>query len=105
MKRRLIAVLCIGLLLGVGSAQAARWVIPSGAHATGAENTNWRTDLRLVNPGDEAVTVTVYLLLTRQDNSALDNSVQFQVPAGGQLLVEDIFGRIDNYAPLTYSQL
>jgi hypothetical protein len=54
----------------VPRAHAARWLVPAGAHATGAQDTNWRTDLLVSNPSDEAATVTVYLLEARQDNLA-----------------------------------
>jgi len=61
------------------------------AHAAGAANTNWRTDLRILNPGDEAAAVRVYLLKPDRDNSALGSFVDLNIPAQGQKVVSDIF--------------
>lgn len=75
----------------VPRAHAARWLVPAGAHATGAQDTNWRTDLLVSNPSDEAATVTVYLLEARQDNSSLGRSSTHSVPANGQIVIGDVF--------------
>ncbi len=83
--------LAVLLLLVAATARADRWIIPAGAHNTGAESTVWRTDLRMVNPTDEQVAVTVYLLKQRRDNTALDTSALYTVPAMGQVVVGDIF--------------
>ncbi len=73
-----------------GTAEAARWLVPAGAHATGAQDTNWRTDLQVSNPSGEEATITVYLLEARQDNSSLDQSSSHSVPANGQLVIGDV---------------
>ena len=95
---RVVMVLAIACLLMTGPAAAERWVIPAGAHATGAQDTNWRTDLQLVNPTDGEVTVRVYLLRKNQDNSDLDESSTHTVAAGGQVVVGDVF-----FADFSYS--
>ncbi len=77
--------------LVAGTAVAGRWVIPAGAHATGAQDTNWRTDLQLVNPTSSDATATVYLLRKNQDNSNLGESSTHTVIANGQVVVGDIF--------------
>lgn len=85
------AVVC-GVVMGsAGVGASAQWMVPAGAHAAGSEGTNWRTDLRLVNPSDTAVAVTVYLLKANVDNSGLEDSIQVTVGPGGQNIVQDVF--------------
>ncbi len=84
-------VVAIPFLLVAIPATAERWVVPAGAHATGAQDTNWRTDLQLVNPTDSQVAVRVYLLRKNQDNSDLDESSTHTVAADGQVVVGDVF--------------
>jgi hypothetical protein len=91
MKSRTVICFVIAIGLLAAGAQSAQWMVPAGAHAIGAEDTNWRTDLRLVNGSDAEVTVTVYLLKAKRNNSALDMSAQYTIPAGGQVVVGDIF--------------
>jgi hypothetical protein len=78
---------CLGLAAQV---DAARWIVPAAAHAAGQVGTNWRTDLRLSNPTEEAVTVRVYLLRQNQDNGALGEYVDYTVNLGGQVVIEDV---------------
>ena len=65
---------CLLVMLAASPVAAERWIVPAGAHATGQQDTNWRTDLQLVNPGSNEVTVRVYLLRKGQDNSDLGES-------------------------------
>jgi hypothetical protein len=92
MQRLVRSVLLLGVTccLVAGTAEAARWLVPAAAHATGEKDTNWRTDLQLSNPSDENVTVTVYLLQSKKDNSALETSSSHTVPAFGQVVVGDV---------------
>ncbi len=92
MKRRALPrVVCVvAMLLIAAEAAATRWIIPAAAHVAGAAGTNWRTDLRIVNPGDGAVTARVHLLPANQDNSALDRHFDVTIPAGGQVQVGDV---------------
>ena len=78
-------------------AQAARWIVPGSAHASGSGGTNWRTDLTLVNPGSGAANATIWFLPAGADNGTLPTPTTRTVPAGGQLVIPDIldtlFGR------------
>lgn len=89
-------VVCLGALLS-GSLDAARWVIPGAAHAAGANNANFRTDLTIANPTSASASVTVNFLPADTDNAALASAVTLTVPAHGQLvegdLVSALFGR------------
>jgi len=96
MNRRWLVGVCIALLLGVGSAHAKRWVIPSGGRTVGAHGTDWRTDLRLLNPTGYDLEVKVHLLPTRQDNSGLPEFKFYTVTAGAQLVVGNIFNEFRN---------
>ena len=44
--------------------------VPAGAHASGANGANWRTDLEAFNPGSTTATFTVQLLRRDADNSS-----------------------------------
>jgi hypothetical protein len=81
---------CLALFVSA-TARGERWVVPAGAHVTGAQGTNWRTDLRIANPTTAEASVTVYLLEAGHDNSALDRSTALEVPAQGQVVVTDVF--------------
>jgi hypothetical protein len=85
--------LCLALAAAVGLAaqvDAARWVVPAASHAAGQVGTNWRTDLRLSNPTEDSVTVSVYLLRQNQDNGSLAEFEDYTVNPGGQVVVADV---------------
>ncbi|HKO54815.1 MAG TPA: hypothetical protein VJ276_02990 [Thermoanaerobaculia bacterium] len=69
---------------------AAEWMVPAAAHAPGAGGTNWRTDLRVVNPSGAAADVRIDLLPQNSDNGARSRSVTVSVPAQGQLSLNDV---------------
>jgi len=71
-------------------ATAAQWMVAAAAHAPGVGNTNWRTDLRLVNPSTTEATATVYLLPQGSNNAALPTKITVTVPSAGQLALTDI---------------
>lgn len=71
-------------------AAAAEWMVPAAAHAPGGANTNWRTDLRIVNPSGAAASVRIDLLPVGTDNSARSRSVTLSVAAHGQLSLVDV---------------
>ena len=71
--KKLFAALAV---LALGTAEARQWMVPAAAHATGANDTNWRTDLRLATDSTSPVTATVTLLPRDADNSALSQSIQ-----------------------------
>ena len=50
------------------SAPGSVLFIPASAHVAGDNDTNWRTDLEMHNPGQETATVTVSLLRFRESN-------------------------------------
>ena len=72
------------------NATAAQWMVAAAAHAPGIGNTNWRTDLRLVNPSLATATATVYLLPQGANNAALPTKVIVTVPSAGQLALTDV---------------
>ena len=64
-------------------------IVPTAAHLEGANQTSWRTDLTLANPGDEAVEATVFL--QRRDHANHDpESRSYEVPAGATLTLPDV---------------
>jgi hypothetical protein len=69
---------------------ARDWIVPAAAHAPGAAGTNWRTDLRIVNPAGTAADAGIDLLPQGLDNSARSHHVSVTVPARGQLSVGDV---------------
>src|SRR5215212_3986538 len=79
----------VSLVCTLGAA-AAEWMVPAAAHAPGVGGTNWRTDLRIVNPGGNAADVRIDLLPQNTDNSARSQSVTVSVPAQGQLSLDDV---------------
>jgi len=105
MLRQLLAVLALAFL--TVNAHAAEWIVPAASHAPGASNTNWRTDLRIVNSGSTAADVRVDLLPQGTDNAARPANVTVSVPAAGQLSLVDVlaakFGFTGNAALLISS--
>ena len=43
MKTKLVYSALLMFCLVTGGSEAARWIVPAGAHVAGAANTNWRT--------------------------------------------------------------
>jgi hypothetical protein len=72
------------------AAFARDWIVPAAAHAPGAAGTNWRTDLRIVNPAATAAEAGIDLLPQGLDNSARSQHVSVSIPARGQLSVGDV---------------
>jgi hypothetical protein len=89
--------LTAALLVSAG-AHAAEWVVAAAAHTPGAANTNWRTDLRVVNPAGTAASATLYLLPQGSDNSARAQHVALTVPALGQLVLTDVVSTKFNFS-------
>ncbi|HEX7153527.1 MAG TPA: hypothetical protein VF618_18715 [Thermoanaerobaculia bacterium] len=83
---RLLALL---LSLVATHSYAGRWIVPAAAHATGGAGTNWKTELRLVNPSGAPATACITLLRSNSDNRGA-TSVAIDVPAAGQAIVADI---------------
>jgi hypothetical protein len=72
------------------------YLVPASAHAPGAEDTSWRSDLVLHAPGGEDAPTTLFFLGSGTDNSAVDG-LEGEVPAAASLrlddLVKNLFGR------------
>jgi hypothetical protein len=74
-----------------GSPLFARdWIVPAAAHAPGAANTNWRSDLRIVNPSGTPADVRIDLLPQGSNNSTRSPSANVTVPVQGQLSLVDV---------------
>jgi M6 family metalloprotease-like protein len=73
------------------------WYIPSAAHVTGINDTNWRTDLSIFNPGPRTANVTLAFLEQDEDNSAPQVSAPLVLPAGAST-------RIVNVLPLVFNR-
>ena len=65
--------------------------IPASAHTLGVNNTLWRTDVDLVNPGASAGVVVLALFVKDQANSNPLTSNQ-AVPAGRAIRLDDVLG-------------
>ena len=90
-KRSCLALLAFALVTALSmTANASQWMVAAAAHAPGASNTNWRTDLRLVNPSTTEATATVYLLPQGSNNAALPTKVTVTIPSAGQLALSDV---------------
>lgn len=76
----------VPLVDGTEGAVEESWV-PVAAHADGAYGSTWRTDLGVLNPGGDEVSVAV---------QAADGgeAAQFTVPARGQVTVKDVLGAL-----------
>ncbi len=90
-KRSRLALLAVALITAVSmTATAAQWMVAAAAHTPGVSNTNWRTDLRLVNPSITSATATVYLLPQGSNNASRATKVVVTVPSAGQLAMTDV---------------
>ncbi len=74
------------------------WAVAAAASASGLNDTRWRSDLVLHNPGLDAATVDLFFLATGADNSSAA-PVRVSVPAESSLRLPDAvratFGRDD----------
>lgn len=68
----------------------------AGAHARGAANTNWRTDLVVHNVGDRNVSYRLELL-RRDTNNSNPESKDFTLLPQQSRVHEDVFGSVFNY--------
>jgi len=82
-------------LMPVGEA-AATWFVPAAAHVTGVNDTNWRTDLAVVNTGSVAVQVQVAFLEEGKDNSTPQVSTPLVLPAGGSTRIVNVVPTLFN---------
>lgn len=67
--------------------------ISASAHATGALETNWRTDVSILNNGLEESNVSIYFLMSGVDKSSENlyrNPINVTIPPKNQLKIDDI---------------
>ncbi len=64
--------------------------VPTGAHLTGYNNVNWRTDLEVNNPGGSPAAYVVTLLPRDHDNTSPALSSTFTLNAGRSARYDDI---------------
>jgi formylglycine-generating enzyme required for sulfatase activity len=82
-------------LVRAGGAVEHVTLVPAAAHAPGAEGTNWRTDLAVLNRGASRADFTIALLKRDADNSSplmVDRSVETGKTAGFSDVVLAEFG-------------
>ena len=86
----------LGVLPGQGAVAHAKATtpdnaiyIPAAAHASGALNTNWRTDVQLHNPGTVQSRVNVDMLVRDQANPSPQTRT-FTINAGTSVRLQDI---------------
>lgn len=97
--KTIAAVLVLAAVLGAMQAEGATgyglwnsYMLPSAAHLPGALGTFWRTDLYIQNPYTyQSLSVKVWFLPELTNNSSVQPRV-FNIPAGGQLVLEDVVG-------------
>ncbi len=98
---RVMTACAAALLAQAGAAHAESYVLPSSAYRTGANAAEYHTDVRLLNQGTNAVTVTA----TFYDQETLTTfpASPFQVPARSQVafdnILQSLFGRTLNQGP------
>ena len=83
------------LLVQSGAAQAESYILPSSAYLTGANAAEYQTNVRVLNQGTSAVTVTATLYDQRTSTTAA--SSPFQVGARSQVafdnILQSVFGK------------
>jgi hypothetical protein len=99
----------------------AEYFIATGSHAPGYNNTTWRTDLEIHNPGPTIFTYEISPLLEKKDNSSAPKTSfslypfqsahygdvlysLFNVTGGAAIRIKPLFGKAMIYSR-TYNQL
>lgn len=90
LRFRIVILVLVTTLLSALTTQASEWIVAAAAHTPGASGTNWRTDLRIVNPNVTPAAVTLYLLPQGTDNGARSQHAALTVPPLGQLSLTDV---------------
>ncbi len=79
----------------------AAWLVPAAIHAPGLADTVWKTDLRLFNPGDQAVAATIEFLPENVNNSnAALAGLDLTLAPGTTVAYDDILAAIPGIAAL-----
>ena len=84
----------LALTLLAGAAQAENMYIPVAGIAPGANNTLFRTDVRIFNPAPYAIDVTLHFLPTGVDGSNISGRV-FHVGAREMIVLDNVVERIN----------
>ena len=74
---------------GGGGGTTTTW-IPVGSRATGANNSTWRTNVGIFNPGTVTVTVIIRIWVT---TGIISRTIT--IPGGGMRIINDVIGWID----------
>jgi hypothetical protein len=74
----------------VSNATDSDLYVPTGAHLTGYNDVNWRTDLEINNPGATRVSYVITLLVRNQDNSSPAFSSTFMLNPGRSARYDDL---------------
>ena len=90
-----VAALAGGLLVQSGAAQAESYILPSSAFRTGANSAEYRTDVRLLNQGTIAVTVTAsfYDQVTSTTVPASPFTIEARSQAAFDNILQSLFGK------------
>ena len=72
-------------------ASADGWVVPSAVHAPGLNQTRWRTDLWVFNPGETPLDLDIEFLLEDHNNWLADHpTLEVNIPPEGTAVLEDV---------------
>ncbi|MEX1310824.1 MAG: hypothetical protein AB1Z65_10425, partial [Candidatus Sulfomarinibacteraceae bacterium] len=74
---------------GGGGGTTTTW-IPVGSRANGANNSTWRTNVGIFNPGTVTATVIIRIWVT---TGIISRTIT--IPGGGMRIIEDVIGWID----------
>ena len=66
------------------------YVVPAAAHVGGQNDTTWKTDLRLFNPGTVKITCTLDFLEEARQNLGVIPGVTFDLPPKGTMVIDDV---------------
>lgn len=96
-KRELcqVVLLALGILARPQMAKAQSYILPSSAYRTGANGAEYQMDVRILNQGTSAVTITATFY--DQETSTTFPASPFQIPARSQAafdnILQSLFGR------------
>jgi hypothetical protein len=82
---------CVLILLTAAYLQAEEYMIPAAANASGAQGTNWKTDVVLLNPGTTPVCADLYFLEADKDNLGAP-AHPLDILGGRQEVLSDVVG-------------
>lgn len=88
----LIVLTAVAIGAYAGTPDDELFVIAAG-HGPGAEGSFWVTDLYVMNPGEDPITITVTFLERGMDNSDAEGQ-QFDLEGGELLVIEDVVAEL-----------